>query len=139
MDVIFAVLADYANVTSDGKLNIMGIFNEINAQALPWVHPQMQLVFQASAGAAEWDAQKDITVKLLDADGNQVVSVGGQTKIPKGMSGKPVLLNSVMSFVNVKFQTGGDYVMSILIGGETKREVHFRVNYPPPAPPAKQA
>jgi len=31
VDVRVAVLADYANVSQDGKLNIMGIFQEIRA------------------------------------------------------------------------------------------------------------
>ncbi|MCX6382155.1 MAG: hypothetical protein NT023_22205 [Armatimonadetes bacterium] len=31
MDLTLAVLADYANITEDGKLNIMGVFGEIKA------------------------------------------------------------------------------------------------------------
>ena len=49
MRVPLAVLADYANVTTDGKLNIMGIFNRIFASALPVVHPQMRLVMRFQA------------------------------------------------------------------------------------------
>src|SRR5215217_3944288 len=44
MEVKLAVLADYANVSQDGKLNIMGIFQEINAPSLPFPLPQMFLV-----------------------------------------------------------------------------------------------
>ena len=36
VDVRVAVLADYANVSQDGKLNIMGIFQEINPSFLPF-------------------------------------------------------------------------------------------------------
>jgi hypothetical protein len=50
MEVTVAVLADYANVSQDGKLNIMGIFQEINATSLPFVLPQMYLVMSFSAG-----------------------------------------------------------------------------------------
>lgn len=137
MEVTLGVLADYANVTSDGKLNIMGIFGEINAQSLPWIHPQMQLVFQAEADASEWDMQKEVTVKLLDADGNQLLSAGGDTKVPRGQGGRPVILNSIMNFINVKFDKSGDYSFRILIGGEFKKKVDFRVNYPPPVPPPR--
>ena len=35
MQVPLAVLADSANVSQEGKLNIMGIFTQINAQSLP--------------------------------------------------------------------------------------------------------
>jgi hypothetical protein len=35
MEVTLAVLADYANVTGSGKLNVMGIFGEVNPPVLP--------------------------------------------------------------------------------------------------------
>jgi len=35
MRVKLAVLADYASITREGKLNILGIFDEINPQQLP--------------------------------------------------------------------------------------------------------
>jgi len=44
MKARIAVLADYANVTADRKLNVMGVFNVINASRVPAIHRQMQLV-----------------------------------------------------------------------------------------------
>lgn len=130
-----ALLADYANVTREGKLNVMGLFTIINAPRLPWVHPQMQVVLQLEAGAAEWETQKDIQVKLLDADANSLLDVRGSVKIPRGEAGRRVHVNSIMTFANVKFQTEGDYVFAILIGGETKKELPLRVMHVPKAPP----
>ena len=49
MNVRLAVLADYANVTGDGKLNILGIFDRINLLQIPAVHPQMHLVLRIEA------------------------------------------------------------------------------------------
>ena len=135
MDVTLALLADYANVTKEGKLNVMGIFSVINATALPCIHPQMQLVLELEAGSAEWDMQKDIEVKLLDADGNQKLAVRGNVKIPRGEAGKRVRMNSTMTFGNLKFDVEGDYIFAVLIGGETKKEIPLRVNYVPSGPP----
>ena len=134
MDVTLALLADYANVTREGKLNVMGLFTIINAPALPWTHPQMQLILELEAGPAEWDSQKEIQIKLLDADGNQVLSVQGNVKVPRGEAGRRVRINSIMTFGNVKFNAEGDYTFAILVGGETKKEISLRVNYVlPPA------
>ncbi len=135
MEVGLALLADYANVTREGKLNVMGLFTIINAPRLPWVHPQMQVILQLEAGAAEWETQKDIQVKLLDADANSLLDVRGSVKIPRGEAGRRVHVNSIMTFANVKFQTEGDYVFAILIGGETKKELPLRVMHVPKAPP----
>ena len=135
MDVALALLADYANVTREGKLNVMGLFTIINAPRLPWVHPQMQLVLQFEAGPAEWDTQKEIQVKLLDADANPVLDVHGSVKVPRGEAGRRVHINSIMTFTNAKFSAEGDYVFAVLIGGETKKEIPLRVMYAPKTPP----
>jgi hypothetical protein len=132
MEVTLAVLADYANVTKEGKLNVMGLFTHINARALPYLHPQMLLVWEAEAGPAEWETRKDVEIKLLDEAANQILSVRGNLEVPGGEPGKPVRINSLMGFNNVKFDAEGDYVFSILIGGETKKNVSFRVSYTPP-------
>jgi hypothetical protein len=132
MEVSLAVLADYANVTKEGKLNVMGLFTHINARVLPYVHPQMLLVWEAEAGPAEWETRKDVEIKLLDEAANQILSVRGNLEVPRGEPGRPVRINSLMGFNNVKFDAEGDYEFAILIGGETKKNVSFRVSYTPP-------
>jgi len=138
MQVKLALLADYANVTQESKLNVMGIFSIINAPVLPWVHPQMQLILEFEAGPAEWETDKEVQVKLLDADGKQLLTVGGVVKVPKGKAGKRVQINNILTLGNVKFDREGDYAFAVLIGGETKAEIPLTVNCVPPVPPAKQ-
>jgi len=139
MDVKLALLADYANVTKEGKLNVMGIFTIINAPTLPWVHPQMQLVLQLEAGAAEWGIQKNIEIKLMDVDANNILSIGANLQVPRGKAGKPVQINSIMSFNNIEFKAEGDYAVAILIGGETKATTSLSVNYVPPSAPREES
>ena len=50
MRVALGVLADYANVSAEGKLNIMGVFQIVNAVQFPHVHPQMHLVLTEEHG-----------------------------------------------------------------------------------------
>ena len=52
MDVTLALLADAANVSQDGKLNILGIFNGLGAAAFPATHPSMHLVLRFEASRA---------------------------------------------------------------------------------------
>jgi len=52
MEVVLAVLADYANVSQEGKLNIMGIFDIISSEKFPTFHPEMKLVVQFEASIA---------------------------------------------------------------------------------------
>jgi len=46
MQLRIAALADYTNITDNGKLNILGIFSQIHAVSVPATHPQMQFVVQ---------------------------------------------------------------------------------------------
>ena len=69
MQVKLAVLADYANVTAEGKLNILGIFDRINLVQVPAVHPQMHLVLRLEARAAERDRVHRVEIRLHDPQG----------------------------------------------------------------------
>lgn len=53
MNVSLALVADYANISREGKLNILGIFDRIAAQSVPAVHSQMQLIMRLEADRAE--------------------------------------------------------------------------------------
>ena len=81
MDVTLSVLADYATVSQDGKLSVMGIFQEVNPPNLPFALPQMYLVVSYSAGPAEFDTVKDIKIALLDNDGKEMLALEGQVPV----------------------------------------------------------
>lgn len=40
----YAVFCDYASVSMDGKLNLLGIFERIISEKIPAIHPQMFVV-----------------------------------------------------------------------------------------------
>ena len=53
MELSLALLADGANLSREGKLNLFGIFDTIFARTFPTTHPQMQLVLRFEARAEE--------------------------------------------------------------------------------------
>jgi Family of unknown function (DUF6941) len=131
MDVNLAVLADYANVSQDSKLNIMGIFQEVNPPVLPFALPQMYLVVSFVAGPAEFGSVKNIRIVLLDNDGNEMLALEGQAQVPRPpRPGRRAFINQVIGLNGITFQRPGDYAFSILVGGETKETVGLHVNEP---------
>jgi hypothetical protein len=129
MEVKLAVLADYANVSQDGKLNIMGIFQEINAPSLPFPLPQMFLVITFEAGPAEFDTQKQIRIVLLDGDGREKIALAGEVQVPRPKRrGSRAYINEAIGLAGVHFEEAGDYHFAILVGGETKETVPLHVN-----------
>jgi hypothetical protein len=129
MDVRLAVLADYANVSQDGKLNIMGIFEEINASYLPYVLPQMYLVMSLTAGPAEFDTVRALRVLLLRSDGQRLLELGGQLQIPQPTrEGSRAYMNEAIGLAGISFPQAGDYAFHILVGDDEKATVPLHVN-----------
>ena len=131
VDVTLAVLADYATVSQDGKLNVMGIFQEVNPPALPFALPQMYLVVSYAAGPAEFDTVKNIKIALLDSDGKEMLALEGQVPVQRPpRPGGRAYMNQVIGLSGVTFERPGDYGFAILAGGETKETVSLHVNEP---------
>ena len=113
-----AVLADYANVTADQKLNVMGIFNVINAPQAPVVHRQMQLVLGFVSDP--WDVGESIPfeVQLVDADGKATMSLKGQMITTKAPPGEQATTNGILVLNDVMFSKFGHYEFKILVNDE---------------------
>ena len=87
MDVTLALLADSANVSQEGKLNILGSFNNVNSAVFPCVHPQMVLVMRFEASRAEIGQSKQLEIRLMDPDGSTLGSVTGSFDVPDAPPG----------------------------------------------------
>ncbi len=128
MDVPLAVLADAANVSVEGKLNIFGIFNSISAEKFPALHPQMQLVVAFEADVVEADKVKEVEIHLHDSDGKDLLMISGQFTVPRGLPGKRVRINHSFPLSGIVFPKQDDYAFKILVNGETKYTVPFAVS-----------
>jgi len=127
MDVTLALLSDAANVTADGKLNILGVFNALGASSFPVVHPQMALVLRFEATRAEEGKMRQIEIQLGDSDGQKLFKIGAQLMVPTGVPGSPIRLNHILMLNGVQFPKAGDYEFSILIGDDQKASVDLKL------------
>ncbi len=136
MEVTFALLADAANISSEGKLNVLGAFNNIYATRYPVTHPEMNLVLRMHASAAEVGQTKGFKVVLLDADGNvqEGFELRGEFEVPTARRpGSRIGMETIIRLVGTTFQHQGDYSFSILINDEEKAAVPVSVG--PPSQP----
>lgn len=139
MQVTFAVLADYANVSREGKLNVMGIFDRVFTRQLPSRFPPMQLVVRLEAQWAELDAEHQIRVQLADPDGEAVFDINGGFT-PRGTEpGQAISVNHVIRLADLPVRQTGVHKALIWIDGDLKREVPLRVDEPPQRPTAPDA
>ncbi len=123
MEIPLAILADYANVADGGKLNIMGIFDRIWASTFPATHAQLYVVMKLVAEPAEYDTEKAVEIKLLNADGDEKLSLKTQMKIPRAEGGRPVEIPQILRLHNLKFEAEGDYVFVVLVNDDPKARI----------------
>ena len=127
MDVTLALLADAANVSQDGKLNILGIFNGLGAPTFPATHPQMHLVLRFEANRAEEGKTRQVEIHLADSDGTRLFTISTSLVLPQGMPGQPIRLNHILALNGVRFPKAGDYVFDILVGDDHKAAVDLKL------------
>ena len=132
MNVELATLADYESVSKEGKINIMGVFQEINPPILPFALPQMYLVLVYNASSAEIGLTRETQIILMNADGNQLFTAKQSLVVPQPKrAGSKIIMNQIIGLAGYKFEEPGDYQFSVLVGDDEKCSIPLLVNEPP--------
>ncbi len=120
------MLADAANISREGKLNILGAFDRIYGTKFPLHWPRMVLVTRFEASAAEFGSEKSLEIITMDADGKKLGKASGKMKIGEGRTGRQIKINHVLP-MGMTFPTPGEYSIVILVNGESKATVPLEV------------
>jgi hypothetical protein len=128
MKLILFLAADYANITREGKLNVMGIFDDIYAANFPARHSSMHLVIKLGAELGEYGETRDFTLRLLDMDGNQIFNLTGQFQVPPGGHGRRPEVNLIYELKDMIFPNEGTYQFVLLVDKDHKGELSLHVN-----------
>lgn len=126
-----AVLADAANVSREGKLNICGIFKNIYSAQLPLMWPVMVMALQLGFESAEKGKQHTLGVRLVGPDGKVIQQLPDLTidipaDTPGEMPGLPITLN----LINVGLASYGAYTFVLTANGQPLQDVPFEVGAP---------
>ncbi len=135
MEVTLAVLADFGSVQPDGKLNIVGVFQEINPPVMPFILPLMFLVVAFETSADEIGTEQAIQFRLIDSEGTATLELDQMMTVPQPPRPGRVFLQGVIGLHGTRFERAGDYQFSVLVNGVEKRSIPFRVNDLPVAAP----
>jgi hypothetical protein len=128
MLVRYAFLADTVTLDAVGKINAIGIFENVLAQNFPSVHRDMCLVINLEGTINERGEHK-ITVEFRDSDSNKLASVDqkialGNPKITHGTLRAGV----IMKFQDLLFQRAGQYEFVVFGNDRFLNRVTFMVN-----------
>jgi len=127
MKPVMLMTAEYASVSSDGKLSIMGIFDSIQAASFPASSPRMYLVAQFKAEPEEYGRRFDVMFQMHNSNGDTLVQLNGMGEVPDSEHNLTVLMNQVVTLNNISFEAPGSYVFSVHVDGVEAATLPFSV------------
>ena len=127
MKIPVALLADEANISQEGKLNILGAFDRIAAARYPTLHPRMVFVFRVHAEYADAGERFPTRVRLMDEDGGTLFEATGELTAPRLSPGEFITANQVFSLVGVRFPRPGHYKFVLNVGNLPPHETPLRL------------
>ena len=74
MHLTFALFADSANLSQEGKLNILGVFDAVQVAAFPTVHPRAHLVVRLKGSRADAGTHT-VTLVWTNPGGNATLAL----------------------------------------------------------------
>lgn len=134
MEVGLAVLADSANVSREGKLNILGIFDRVMVRQVPGPLPPMHLVLRLEARPSDLGTEHTVRVRLQGPDGPPLFDINGAFTPRSRDPGNGVAVNHIINFGSMPLQHTGRHRVLVFLDDELKREIPLTVAQAP-APP----
>jgi hypothetical protein len=131
MDIAFAFVCDYSDASA-GKLHALGIgFDTIYIPQFPGVHRGFSLVVKLRANVVE-AGQKDIVIRLIDADGNNVIPpINGQFTVAMREGQVEGFGQFALNLQNIEFRHQGPHSLHVVIQGNEMVSIPFTVAIPP--------
>lgn len=131
MHLDFAFLCDSAQ-ESGGKVHALGIgLDTVHTPQVPATHPLLTVVIQLRYSVAE-AGDKALSVRLIDADGRDVVNAVNHTvpfPTPEGARSNTARL--IVAFGGVNFTAYGDYAVHVAVNGAEVADLPLAVARPP--------
>ena len=146
MHVSFALFADAANLSQEGKLNILGVFDTVQVGALPAVHPRATLVVRLKGTRADAGSHT-IRLRWTNPRGDELWSSTGELSIAPPPMGVLEMDFPLIASIDLPIDQAGAYQMGIDLDDHTTVELPVQVRAPtaaqqhpqPPAPPFRPA
>ena len=111
-----ALIADEANISQEGKLNVLGVFDRIASPSFPMVHPKMVFVFRVEAGYGDGGIPVPVRVRLIDDDGRALFEAGGELIAPEVQPGDFATAHQLFTLLGITFPQPGLYKFVVNLG-----------------------
>jgi hypothetical protein len=135
MHVTFAMFADAANLSQEGKLNILGVFDALQVATLPTVHPRASLVVRLKGSRIE-SGSHTVALHWLNPAGVELWSSVGQLDVAAPPPNVNEMDMPLIANVDLPLDVPGAYTMRISLDSHPSADLTLQVRAPAPMPPA---
>jgi hypothetical protein len=138
MHISFAVFADGANLSQEGKLNVLGVFDALAVGGFPAVHPRTHFVVRLKGTVEDTGAHR-LSFTWLNPAGDILWSSDGELNVTPGPNPAFEMDLPIIAVIDLPLNQAGPYSMQVALDGDLTAEVHLHVSgtapvvMPPPA------
>ncbi|MEP6617887.1 MAG: hypothetical protein ABJE47_01180 [bacterium] len=136
MHVTFALFADGANLSQEGKLNILGVFDALQVGALPALHPRATLVVHLKGTPSDAGTHR-VLLQWVSPSGTELWNSEGELGVQAPPAAVTELDFPLIAQLDLPLDVSGRYVMRVGLDGVTHAEVPVQVRSAATAPPTR--
>ena len=139
MNIEVIALCDAAT-ESQGKLNLLGAFDCIQAAKIPVTHPACAVVLRMRFTRIE-EGDHPIRIDVVDEDGKSIVpTLNGNINVKFRNEDEASVANLIINLQGLVLSKYGGYSIDVAVNGRHEASLPFFVRLPqlparPPAPP----
>jgi hypothetical protein len=112
MQVSFALFADAANLSQEGKLNVLGVFDALQVGSLPAVHPRAHLVVHLK-GTPTDVGRHSVTLRWINPNGSELWTSTGELNVGQPPSGVTEMDLPLIAQIDLPIDAAGAYQMTV--------------------------
>jgi hypothetical protein len=133
MHISFAVFADAANLSQEGKLNILGVFDAVQVAGLPTIHPRTHFVVRLKADGDDVGAHK-LSFRWVSPFDEELWSSSGEMSVANPPNPVFELDLPIIAVVDLPLNVVGQYTMQVTLDGKPTASARLFVSGPTQQP-----
>jgi len=127
MHISFAVFADGANLSQEGKLNVLGVFDALAVGGFPAVHPRTHFVVRLK-GTDDDSGKHRLSFNWVNPAGEILWSSDGELNVSPGPNPGFEMDLPIIAVIDLPLNQSGAYSMQVALDGIVVSEVRLHVS-----------
>ena len=134
MNVSFALFCDAANLSQEGKLNILGVFDAVQVASVPTIHPRAHLVVRFKGRRTDAGTHA-VVLRWTGPEGKELWSSGGELNVGTPPVGITEMDLPLIAAIDLPIESTGAHTMTIALDGARQVDITLQVRSGPVPPP----